>query len=79
MAPYKRLILKTFLSQIYCRGELSEEEKGAYKWWLFDVSECDDDTSDAERSVQVESVWSRLVLWRLKCHMSRDFVIYILI
>ena len=39
------------ISQIYCRGELSEEERGAYKWWLFDVSECDDDTSDAERSV----------------------------
>jgi len=38
-------------SQIYCRGELSEEEKGAYKWWLFDVSECSDDTTDAERSV----------------------------
>ena len=54
-------IMKTLLSQIYCRGELSEEEKGAYKWWLFDVSECDDDTSDAERSVQVESVLSRLL------------------
>ena len=39
------------ISQIYCRGELSEEEKGAYKWWLFDVSECSDDTTDAERSV----------------------------
>ena len=38
-------------SQIYCRGELSEEEKGVYKWWLFDVSECSDDTTDAERSV----------------------------
>ena len=41
----------SIMSQIYCRGELSEEERGAYKWWLFDVSECDDDTTDAERSV----------------------------
>ena len=30
---------------------MSEEERGAHKCWLFDVSECDDDTTDAERSV----------------------------
>ena len=47
----KRDHASEILSQVYCRAELSEEEKGAYKWWLFDVSECDDDTSDAERSV----------------------------